>query len=614
MIQILGNKLYYITPDRYLKWKTNSNLKEKHILYCEKLAIISILFILYAIIIFVFTYLNWKKCTNIIDLIHGINDKTYKEDLFRRSNSFCNTMDGFFVVYVSFLIIILFLNILFGIIYRYYRKYKCSKTDKNKDNYSEKVIVHIPLYNEDFNTIKSTIDSVCNLNYNMDNILLLIIVDGIITNSNSDKSTDYVLLGEVLRNNNYVDEYNNKINDNSIKYKDNRLKIYNGVYQAINYSVILKIGNLEETNRRGNRGKKDSALIIYETIFYMTENVGEASITSYDLIIEKLQESVDNKFQSILDYNHMMIIDCDTDIETNGLISLCDYLMSNDDCVAVCGQTVVKNTSENFITVVQSFEYFISHLLLKTFEHIVYKVLVLSGCFTLFKLRINGKPTINMNIINNYTKDAKSLYEKNLLELGEDRYLTVLIIQEYPDKHLSYISDAECLTNVPNSLSVLIDQRRRWCNSLIVCLFLLFLKAPKQSLFKHLKMYMVLLTEMFIVFILPVVIIIGLVNSIISIAIQGFSLMPVLITVIIILLNLIIVILAGRLDMALRFIPFFICLSVFSIYMPIFSIMNLDNLKWGLTRDIEINDAEESFIEITTPSNEIITLEENFYV
>ena len=45
------------------------------------------------------------------------------------------------------------------------------------------------------------------------------------------------------------------------------------------------------------------------------------------------------------------------------------YLKNNTDCIAVCGQTVVKNKYESFITIIQCFEYFISHLLLKTFEH-----------------------------------------------------------------------------------------------------------------------------------------------------------------------------------------------------------------------------------------------------
>jgi chitin synthase len=528
----------------------------------------------------------------------------------------------------------------FGITYNYYRKYKSSKVSKDKHEYLDKIIVHIPLYNEDFQTIKSTIDSVCNLNYNLENILILIVVDGIINNSKNNSTTDFTLLDEVFYNSKYKEDcVNDRLYDDLIHYKDNRLKIYNGIYNAVNYSVILKCGNEVEMEtgslKKGNRGKKDSALIIYETIYYMSKEIMEMGSLdhdneeksegkseeneedSYSLITSKLQDGIDGKYHNIMEYNHMLIIDCDTDVQQNGLMLLLNYLHINKKCIAVCGQTIVKNHSETFITIVQSFEYFISHLLLKTFEHIMYQVLVLSGCFTLFKLRDNGKPVININIINKYTETASSLYKKNLLDLGEDRYLTTLIMQEHPDKKLAYISDAECYTNVPNNFKILIDQRRRWTNSLIVCLFFLGLNPPKQSIFRHIKMYLILFVEIFIIFILPIVIMVGILSSVISIAIQGYSFIPVLITSIIILLNLIITILACKFNMILRFFIFFIYLPVFSIVIPLYSIINLDNLKWGLTREsiqesteikesVDISEKNSSeFLQILTPTRPV---------
>jgi cellulose synthase/poly-beta-1,6-N-acetylglucosamine synthase-like glycosyltransferase len=605
MLQFLGDKIYTIIPARFLKWKTGTNIVEKHKLYCEKIIIIIFLLLLYSSIFIVFIYYSWVECTNIIDLIKdkNIKNKTYYTKIFHRNSSYCNTLDGFFVVYIFFLLMTLFLNIVFGIFYNYYRQYKLKSISKDSSEYLEKIIVHIPLYNEDYDTIKSTIDSVCKLNYNLENILLLIVVDGIITNSKTNQTTDFTLLNDVLQHNGCGEEF--------INYKDNRLKIYNGVYDSVNYSVIVKCGNSTETNKKGNRGKKDSALIIYEIIYYMNKTYMD---DAYYSIIDKLQSGLNEKQHFILEYEFMLIIDCDTDIEINGLIILLNYLNTNNKCIAVCGQTIVKNSSENFITNVQSFEYFVSHLLLKAFEHILYKVFVLSGCFALFRLRINGEPTINDNILRKYTKEAKGLYEKNLLDLGEDRHLTVLIIQEYPDKHLSYISDAECYTNVPNTFKMLLKQRQRWTNSLIVCLFLLGLKPPVQSVFRHIKMYLLIMMELFIIFILPLVIIIGLINSITSIAVQGYSLEPVLITVLIIFLNLIITILAGRFDMVLRFFPFFIYLPVFSIAIPLYSIINLDDTTWGITRSHILESNEEPIqevIEISTPVNAETNYEES---
>jgi chitin synthase len=382
----------------------------------------------------------------------------------------------------------------------------------------------------------------------------------------------------------------------------------------MSYVVTIKCGNDNEinTSKRGNRGKKDSALIIYETIEYLhNEYYNEKFHISYTHIINYIQHTLTIKDDEINNYNYMLILDCDTEIEKDGLLVLLNYMKNNNNCITVCGQTVVKNVYDSFITIIQSFEYFISHLLLKTFESVMYNTFVLSGCFTLIKLKNNNNETlINKNIIKKYTEieGDNSLYEKNLLDIGEDRYLTSLIIKEYPNNDITYISDALCFTNVPTTFKVLLDQRRRWTNSLISCLFLLFLQPPQQSFYKHIKMYLIIIMELFIIFILPLVIIIGILTSILNITLQGYSFIPLLITVVIIFLNLIIIILVCKFDMILKFVPFFISLPVFSILIPWYSIMNLDNLKWGLTRDTtETNDLIIVNENISTPRNNEIS-------
>jgi cellulose synthase/poly-beta-1,6-N-acetylglucosamine synthase-like glycosyltransferase len=66
----------------------------------------------------------------------------------------------------------------------------------------------------------------------------------------------------------------------------------------------------------------------------------------------------------------------------------------------------------------------------------------------------------------------KTLHEQNLLSIGEDRYLLNLAIRYFgADCRLQYFSAATCTTTVPDTLSVLIDQRRRCPNSLFYCHF-----------------------------------------------------------------------------------------------------------------------------------------------
>src|SRR4051812_4111932 len=80
-----------------------------------------------------------------------------------------------------------------------------------------------------------------------------------------------------------------------------------------------------------------------------------------------------------------------------------------------------------------------------------------------------GKPLIISDaVIKDYSVcDVDTLHKKNLLSLGEDRYLTTLMTKYFPEMSYKFIPDAQCKTAAPESWSVLLSQRRRWINSTI---------------------------------------------------------------------------------------------------------------------------------------------------
>ena len=84
---------------------------------------------------------------------------------------------------------------------------------------------------------------------------------------------------------------------------------------------------------------------------------------------------------------------------------------------------------------------------------------------------------------------------------------------------------------------------------------------------------------------MPIIIIIGIINTIISLTIQGFSMFPLIVTIVVIMLNLIVTALTLEFKYIKYFISFLISIPIFNIYIPIYSIFNMDDLKWGLTRD-----------------------------
>ena len=56
---------------------------------------------------------------------------------------------------------------------------------------------------------------------------------------------------------------------------------------------------------------------------------------------------------------------------------------------------------------------------------------------------------------------------KNLLHLGEDRYLTTLLLKHFPLFKTQFVRDAHAFTTAPDDWKVLLSQRRRWINSTV---------------------------------------------------------------------------------------------------------------------------------------------------
>jgi chitin synthase len=104
----------------------------------------------------------------------------------------------------------------------------------------------------------------------------------------------------------------------------------------------------------------------------------------------------------------------------------------------------------------------------KAFESVFGCVTCLPGCFTMYRLYSDdGRPLLSCDdVYQRYaTNNVKTLHDKNLYHLGEDRMLTTLLLRYFPDMRLSFVPEAYCYTIVPDKFSVLLSQRRRWINS-----------------------------------------------------------------------------------------------------------------------------------------------------
>ena len=107
----------------------------------------------------------------------------------------------------------------------------------------------------------------------------------------------------------------------------------------------------------------------------------------------------------------------------------------------------------------------------KAFESLFGSVTCLPGCFTLYRLRTpdTHKPLLISNqLVADYSENrVDTLHMKNLLHLGEDRYLTTLLLKHFPLFKTQFVRDAHAYTVAPDDWKVLLSQRRRWINSTV---------------------------------------------------------------------------------------------------------------------------------------------------
>ena len=170
-------------------------------------------------------------------------------------------------------------------------------------------------------------------------------------------------------------------------------------------------------------------------------------------------------------YEYILMVDADTQVFPDALSRLVSHMIRDTRVAGTCGETQIANERASFTTMIQVYEYFISHHMAKAFESLFSTVTCLPGCFSMYRIRSTVKniPVITSPaLIKDYSENTvDTLHLRNLLHLGEDRYLTTLILKHFPNMKTTFTSDARCLTNAPDKWSVLLSQRRRWINSTI---------------------------------------------------------------------------------------------------------------------------------------------------
>ena len=177
-------------------------------------------------------------------------------------------------------------------------------------------------------------------------------------------------------------------------------------------------------------------------------------------------------------YELVLMVDADTSVNQDSLLLMSNTMLNNPAVMGLCGETRISNKRQTYITWIQVYEYFTSHNMGKAFESLFGRVTCLPGCFSMYRIKstkLNGWMVpllINPTIVASYSEHVvDTLHKKNLLLLGEDRFLSTLMLKTFPKRQMIFCPQAICHTTVPHTFKMLLSQRRRWINSTIHNLF-----------------------------------------------------------------------------------------------------------------------------------------------
>lgn len=479
----------------------------------------------------------------------------------------------------------------------------------------------VTCYSEGYAGIKSTLDSLANTNYPNNRQLLFVVCDGVITGAGNDKTTpdiclslmkDFIIPPEMVQPHSYV-----AIAEGSRRH--NMAKVYAGYYyqtpkkglqkgndinnnektesnpngmpkNRVPMVLVIKCGTPEEakSSKPGNRGKRDSQVLLMS---FLQKAVFDDRMTKLEYELFNAIWNIAGVTSDI--YETVLMVDADTTVFPDSITRMVACFSRDPKVMGLCGETKIANKAQSWVTMIQVFEYYISHHLSKAFESVFGGVTCLPGCFSMYRIKTpksNGDwvPILcNPEILQQYSENiVTSLHQKNLLLLGEDRYLTTLMLRTFPKRKLIFVPQAICKTVVPDSFSVLLSQRRRWINSTVHNLLELVITRDLCGTFCF-SMQFIVFMELIGTVVLPAAICFTI-YLLVKVALsKNPSVIPLVILALILGLPAVLILLTTRqITYVFWMFIYLLALPIWNFILPLYAFWHFDDFSWGQTRMI----------------------------
>ncbi|OAD65823.1 glycosyltransferase family 2 protein [Phycomyces blakesleeanus NRRL 1555(-)] len=455
------------------------------------------------------------------------------------------------------------------------------------NEYDKFIICQVPCYTEGEESLIKTINSLTVMKYDDKRKLLFLIADGMIVGSGNDRSTPRIVLDILGVDPNTEPEPMSFLSLGDGRKQHNMGKVYSGLYECsghvVPYIVVVKVGTPEEHQKPGNRGKRDSQMVLMR---FLNKVHFDAPMTPLELEIHHQLKNVIGVNPGF--YEFVLMVDADTEVLPESLTRMVSCFVNDSKIVGLCGETMLSNEKDTWVTMIQVYEYYISHHLAKAFESLFGSVTCLPGCFCMYRIRstTRNQPLLASNqVIYDYAENVvDTLHKKNLLHLGEDRYLTTLILKHFPNYKTKFTPDAACMTNAPDRWPVLLSQRRRWINSTVHNLGeLMFL--PQLCGFCCFSMRFVVMLDLLSTLVMPAVVCyLGYLVYQLCTNTNQVPLMSIITLAGVYGLQAIIFIMRRKWEHVGWMIVYVLAIPVFSFLIPMYAFWHFDDFSWGNTR------------------------------
>ncbi|KAJ7605613.1 chitin synthase [Mycena polygramma] len=465
----------------------------------------------------------------------------------------------------------------------------------------------VTAYSESVEGLRTTLDSLATTDYPNSHKLILIIADGMVKGAGNEQTTPEIcltMMKEFVVPVNEVEAHSYVAIADGHK-RHNMAKVYAGYYayddatterskqQRVPIMLVAKCGNPLEAgeSKPGNRGKRDSQIVL---MAFLQKVMFDERMTTFEY--EFFNSLWRTTGVSPDRYELVLCVDADTKVFPDSLTRMVSCMVHDEEIMGLCGETKIANKAETFVTMMQVFEYYISHHMTKAFESMFGGVTCLPGCFSMYRIKAPKGDSgfwvpilANPDIVEHYSENVvDTLHKKNLLLLGEDRYLTTLMLKTFPKRKNMFCPQAVCKTVVPDTFRILLSQRRRWINSTIHNLFELVLVRDLCGTFCF-SMQFVVGMELAGTLVLPAAITFTLYLIIVSIIPHHTNTtVPLVLLAFVLGLPLVLIIVTSRKWAYVGWmLIYLLSLPIWNGILPAYAFWHFDDFSWGATRKIE---------------------------